>query len=215
MATRTFVIGVALVIGGCCLNNVFLENLIVGDKASGQLLTLLQFGFIAAMSCGPRVEKSSSIIGVQLKQTTAPLWWYLALTSIFWTLSVLNNMAYDYEISQPLHMVFRSSSLAVSLLLGFVFFKKRYNTAQVLGVAVVTVGIFATTFADASFSSACGPNGCSAASATQWVDFSAMSQRKWIGVAILTSGLFLSSLLGHLQSFGYEYWGKKDEHEAM
>jgi hypothetical protein len=37
MATRTFVTGVALVIGGCCLNNVFLENLIVADKGSGQV----------------------------------------------------------------------------------------------------------------------------------------------------------------------------------
>jgi hypothetical protein len=52
MVGRDFVMGVALVIGGCCLNNVFLENLILGDKASGQLLTLLQFVFISVMRFG-------------------------------------------------------------------------------------------------------------------------------------------------------------------
>jgi UDP-xylose/UDP-N-acetylglucosamine transporter B4 len=160
------------------------------------------------------VERGGSL-GVKLRPTHSPLWWYAALTSIFWTLSVLNNMAYDYEISQPLHMVFRSSSLAVSLLLGFLFFRKRYNVPQLLGVAVVTIGIFATTFADSKIATSCGPTGCSAASAAQWFDLAGMSSRKWVGVGILTSGLFLSSLLGHLQSFGYEYWKKKDEQEAM
>ena len=166
------------------------------------------------MSCGQRLERGGPL-GLRVRATHSPLWWYLALTSIFWTLSVLNNMAYDYEISQPLHMVFRSSSLAVSLLLGFLFFRKRYNVPQVVGVAIVTIGIFATTFADSSVATSCGPTGCSAASATQWLDLSGMSPRKLVGVAILTSGLFLSSLLGHMQSFGYEYWKKKDEQEAM
>lgn len=90
-----------------------------------------------------------------LKPTANPLWWYGLLTAvpgdarvllwllltpakIFWTLSVLNNMAYDFAISQPLHMVFRSSSLAVSLLLGVVAFRKSYGLLEVLGVCVVT-----------------------------------------------------------------------------
>jgi UDP-xylose/UDP-N-acetylglucosamine transporter B4 len=135
-------------------------------------------------------------------------------------------MAYDYEISQPLHMVFRSSSLAVSLLLGFTLFRKSYSSPQVLGVLIVTLGIFVTTFADtrpvplsqaasaASSSVACdGAIGCYAASMTQWLGFGA-SPRKLIGVGILLSGLFLSALLGHLQSLGYARW-KKDESEAI
>lgn len=131
---------------------------------------------------------------------------------------MLNNMAYDYQISQPLHMVFRSSSLAVSLLLGFVAFKKSYNRAQVLGVIVVTAGIFATTFADARID--CGPNGCSAVS---WWDLKGslaeiaggFSEKKMTGIFLMVSGLVLSSLLGHLQSWGYELFKKKDVDEAM
>ena len=219
---RSFLIGVSLVIGGCCLNNVFLENLVVADRASGQLLTLLQFAFIALLSVYERFERGPSGFP-RPRSTSLPLWWYLLLTSIFWTLSVLNNMAYDFQISQPLHMVFRSSSLAVSLLLGFFLFKKSYSWPQTLGVVIVTVGIFATTMADTSSSSSsapvvanatssgCGPNGCAGSA---WFSEFGISD-KAIGVAILTSGLFLSSLLGHLQSYGYEYWKRKDENEAM
>lgn len=140
---------------------------------------------------------------------------YILLTAIFWTLSVLNNMAYDYQISQPLHMVFRSSSLAVSLVLGFTVFKKTYNVAQVLGVAIVTAGIFVTTFADSKID--CGPNGCSAVSLWDFTNLVSwnFSDRKLIGIGLLLSGLVLSSLLGHLQSLGYELFKKKDVDEAM
>lgn len=148
----------------------------------------------------------------------APFFRYALLTAIFWTLSVLNNMAYDYQISQPLHMVFRSSSLAVSLILGFVVFRKSYNAAQVLGVVIVTAGIFVTTFADAKID--CGPNGCSAVSVWDFKNFfvdtlASFSQRKMIGIGLMLVGLFLSSLLGHLQSWGYELFKKKDVDEAM
>ncbi len=218
--SRQFGVGVALVIGGCCLNNVFLENLIVGDKKSGALLTLLQFVFIALMSF--REQTSPKMFGLPwFKPTDTPLWWYLLLTAIFFTLSVLNNMAYAFEISQPLHMVFRSSSLAVSLLLGFVLFRKTYTFPQVLGVVIVTAGIFVTTFADsrpmvasAAAAGCDGANGCSAAGASNWLGLVSISPQKMIGIGILLSGLFLSALLGHLQSLGYSYW-KKNENEAM
>ena len=208
---RNFLLGISLVIGGCCLNNVFLENIIIGDRASGQLLTLLQFVFIALMGLRDRFEKSNLFPGFRTKMPTTPLWWYVLLTSIFWTVSILNNMAYNFEISQPLHMVFRSSSLAVSLILGFLLFKKSYNRVQVVGVVIVTVGIFATTFAD-SKGFECGPQGCGAV-----FDFMAQlsDSRKVTGVGILTLGLLLSAFLGHLQSWGYEYFQKRDQDEAM
>lgn len=236
---KEFWIGVSLVLGACVLNNVFLENLIIGDRASGQLLTLLQFVFIAAMSVWGRFERVEnnlldgvsargkfSFFGFWAKKTASPVWWYLVLTAIFWSLSVMNNMAYNYDISQPLHMVFRSSSLAVSFLLGYLMFGKTYNVAETVGVIVVTVGIFLTTYADSAaasssfFSFQCGSQGClsSLIQSTRWFfsDFLVASgSRKLVGVALLTAALFLSGLLGHLQSWGYGYWKKRDENEAM
>jgi hypothetical protein len=61
-----------------------------------------------------------------LKQRVAPLWYWVVLTAIFFLLSVANNKAYAYNISMPVHMVFRASSLAASLIVGYFVFKKRY-----------------------------------------------------------------------------------------
>lgn len=75
-----------------------------------------------SLSLKDQVVRNAEPLGLPALKCGTPVWWYLLLTAIFWTLSVLNNMAYNFEISQPLHMVFRSSSLAVSLLLGFTLF---------------------------------------------------------------------------------------------
>lgn len=163
----------------------------------------------------PILEFSPSF---KLKPATVPLYWYLLLTAIFFTVSVLNNMAYNFEISQPLHMVFRSSSLAVSLFLGFFLFRKSYTKTQVLGVLIVTIGIFVTTYADTknTAGSDCGVAGCKSLVDRFWdMDFLDLDSRKLIGIGILTSGLFLSSLLGHMQSWGYDHWKKRDQNEAM
>jgi UDP-xylose/UDP-N-acetylglucosamine transporter B4 len=44
----------------------------------------------------------------------------------FFALSVVNNKALDFRISMPLHMIFRSSSLVTTLLVGVLFFSKKY-----------------------------------------------------------------------------------------
>lgn len=45
---------------------------------------------------------------------------------VFSLLSIMNNKALDYRISLPLHMIFRSSSLVSNLLVGALFFSKRF-----------------------------------------------------------------------------------------
>ncbi len=190
----SFWLGVLLVISGCCISNLFLENLLCADRGAGQLLTLLQFAFVAALSVHNRFEWRSS--RVTLRPLSVPILWYALLTAVFWTLSVLNGMAYDYNISIAFHMVFRSSSLAISLLLGATVFGKRYERTQVIGVILVTLGILIATAADAK------PMGSSIGS--------------WgVGLACMSLALFLSSLLGHLQTWGFERWKSKDVDEAM
>lgn len=51
---------------------------------------------------------------------------YLKQAGVFFLLSVANNVALNYKISMPLHMIFRSSSLVATLLLGRFFYGKRY-----------------------------------------------------------------------------------------
>lgn len=71
MVEGTFALGALLVLGGCCLNNVFLEHLIRGDRGAGPLLTLLQFAFIAAMSAAPRLQRHPT------RAQRGSRWWLL------------------------------------------------------------------------------------------------------------------------------------------
>ena len=128
------------------------------------------------------------------------------MTIIFFFVSFINNFAFNFNISQPLHMLFKSSSLITTFLMGFVIGKK-YNFFQGVGVSILTMGILITTFADAGMMKSDLMNGGSQ-----------MNQDKYgwwlIGISLLLFALILSTLLGLLQEFGYKKWGRC-QREAM
>jgi len=92
------------------------------DPGCGVLLTLCQFIFIASIGflSHIRFSKSSPYLFHQ-----APLTEYLKHTSLFFLISVLNNKAFDFGVSQPFHTVFRSGSLLVSFLVGSLLFSRK------------------------------------------------------------------------------------------
>ena len=120
-----------------------------GDPGAGPLLTLLQFVLITLLSlpnvvawevrvefrrCGNRAATCRVIqpcvrAPVQprrffLKKTVIPLKHYVLQAALFFSMSYLNNVAFEYHISQPVHMVVRSSNLVITCLLGLVLGKK-------------------------------------------------------------------------------------------
>lgn len=96
--------GIFLLIIGCFANNIFLELIIKIDPGCGPALTFCQFAFMVITLLPSNVNKS-------LK---TPLWFYFILTAMFFTVSFLNNLAFDYQISQPVHMVGLLSELTES-----------------------------------------------------------------------------------------------------
>ena len=60
-----------------------------------------------------------------MRPMVVPLRHYLGMTALFFTMSYLNNWAFAFNISQPLHMVFRSSALMVAYVIGALFLGKR------------------------------------------------------------------------------------------
>lgn len=96
---------------------------------------------------------------------------------VFFALSVTNNVALDYKISMPLHMIFRSSSLVSTLFIGQFIYRQKYarfifqsilasiiasiiswlltclccsyGFGKWFGCMLVSVGIFISTIADA------------------------------------------------------------------
>ncbi|GBG30546.1 UDP-xylose and UDP-N-acetylglucosamine transporter [Hondaea fermentalgiana] len=197
------------------------------DPGAGALVTLAQFAFVATLGLPDVLAWGRQ--GRLLKPRGIPLWFHAFITATFFTVSLLNNMALKYHIAMPLHMVFRASSLAASLLIGWAAFGKRYASHQVQGVLLVSAGILLATWADAQqkqamaadetspASDCCGDVGAlgnSAADAKDKVQGSTTLQgagvfQEWLfGLGLLTVALFASAALGHFQENGYKKWGK-------
>ena len=122
-------------------------------------------------------------------------------------MSYLNNAAFAYNISQPTHMLFRSSSLIASLLVGFCLGERygaavdtpptsayprlcRYSWRKALAVVGITVGVVVATLAEATM-------GDTASKAAECCDASTVSQPEnymatwWQGIIFLVLVIFL------------------------
>lgn len=122
------------------------------DASAGPLLTFLQYAGVsmlgvfgvlswkrpAASSSSSSKDGDAAAKPAQASSTTTttsffprlpaphiPLRFYALLVLVQGVMSVLNNLAFAYNISQPVHMVFRSSTLVVSFLMGSFFFGKQ------------------------------------------------------------------------------------------
>ncbi|RIA93857.1 UAA transporter [Glomus cerebriforme] len=190
--TNLIVIG-SLLFGGCCSNVIALELLVGEAPKSGNLFTFAQFLFISCEGLFYNLEFSSSSIP-HLKKRTVPVHRWLTMVVLFFTVSVLNNIALGYNISVPLHIIFRSGGLIVSLILGWAIVGKRYSIQQVISVIMVTLGVACATISSAKTKT---KEGINEGSMTDYV----------IGITILSIALVLSCFMGLYQEVTYEKYG--------
>ncbi|KAG0043515.1 golgi uridine diphosphate-N- acetylglucosamine transporter [Gryganskiella cystojenkinii] len=140
-----------------------------------------------------------------LKPRKIPLIRWMAIVIMFFSVSVLNNLALAYKISVPLHIIFRSGGLMVGMVLGMLLMKKRYSASQIFAVIVVTVGvIYATSSAKANTSPSkpATPGSGSGTEAVSTGDYA-------IGVFMLSIAMIVSSLMGLLQESTYQTYGSE------
>jgi len=228
------VLPTAIILAGCMTNNFVLEIIIKEEPGIGNLMTFLQFVGITIAAFFLQFERTpKTLLGISFKKRISPIMVYVFTTLVFFALSVINNKAFDFEISQPVHMVFRSSSLLSNLIFGL-FLSKKYTSNQVLGVIFVTVGITVLTLAEGAQKSksvassaciGCGnilenvtsaiPSGEVLHNATtagileMYTEMMTNPFIRWLcGIGMLTMALFLSSGLGHLQDWQYSKYGK-------
>jgi len=192
---------------GCSVNGITMEIILQYHTGCGIILTFMQTLFITVMS-------------IHLKKPTTPLWFYLLLTFIFWCVGLLNNIAFDYHITQPIHMIMRSSSLAASYIIGYLFFNQFIgdNKWRFLSVLVITLGIIITISSEfqlktTQFTTCSSDRLGRCNNNVESLDENArngdlMLSEWYIGVGILIITLSLSAFLGHLQQWGYKKWGK-------
>ncbi|KAM8719643.1 hypothetical protein ACLKA7_005815 [Drosophila subpalustris] len=180
---------------GCCSNVVFLELIIQIDPGAGNLITFLQFLFIALEG----LIFTSKFFTVKPKIAMRD---YVMLVVLFFGANVCNNYAFNFNIAMPLHMIFRSGSLMANMIMGIILLKKRYNLRQYSSVAMITAGIILCTLV--SSGNVKDNTHHSLKVATSYSDFF------WwcVGIALLAIALLVTAYMGIYQEVIYKRYGK-------
>ncbi|KAF8498485.1 UAA transporter [Russula emetica] len=179
-----------LVFGGCCSNALTLERVTSEYPKSGSLITFSQFLFISLHGLPKFIEFTRGPLNFpipRLRPRRLPLTSHLIQVALFYFVSLLNNLAFGYDIPMPVHIIFRSGGLVVSMLMGWLLSRKSYTISQVLSVLVVTVGVIMTTLSS------------NHRQGTVNASLGAPTSRYLMGIGILTLALILSGLLGVVQ----------------
>lgn len=83
-----------------------------------------------------------------LKPNQIPIYRWLVQILLFFSVSVLNNYAFGYNISVPVHIILRSGGSMTTLVIGYIW-GKRYSRTQVFSVLILTVGCVLAALGDA------------------------------------------------------------------
>ncbi|KAI8901995.1 UDP-xylose and UDP-N-acetylglucosamine transporter-like protein [Globomyces pollinis-pini] len=185
----------ALIFGGCCSNVFTLEVMVRVVPSSGNLITFAQFLFVAVEASLHQIKFQKSWWPFRLRDRVVPLKDWIIMVILFWSVSVLNNYALGFRISMPLHIIFRSGSLLVSMIIGYTFFNRRFSTRQVIGVLLVTFGVVISTYASRK------PTATHADTIPEDIPISEFI----MGICLLTLALVISCFLGQFQQHSAKY----------
>ncbi|XP_048478450.1 UDP-xylose and UDP-N-acetylglucosamine transporter [Plutella xylostella] len=192
-------LAISMVFVGCCSNVVFLELVVKEDPGAGNLVTFLQFLFIAVIGFCTVGKFGTAKRNIPFKQ-------YLLLVGFFWTSSVANNYAFDFNIAMPLHMIFRAGSLMANMAMGVWILKKQYPPLKYLAVFMISAGIAVCTIQSS------GDVKAQRETSTDAVEEERLKFIDWLwwclGIAILTFALFVSARMGIFQESLYSKYGK-------
>ncbi|KAL3900780.1 MAG: hypothetical protein SGCHY_001089 [Lobulomycetales sp.] len=160
------------------------------------LLTFLQFLAVTLVSLPLQIDYSRWA----LKRRSIPISTWCMFVVLFYSSTVMTNYALNFHIPMPLHIVFRSCGVCVTMLLGWLINGTRYPSSQVIGVLILSIGIIIATLASSSKDS----NSESSASSDYF-----------IGIFLLTLAVIASSILGLLQQIVYGRYGSHNWKEGL
>lgn len=197
ISLREWTVVVALIFGGCCSNVVALEKIVQVNPSSGTLITFVQFVCVAIEGYINFYDASAGF--PYLAKSHFPLTAWALPVLLFFAVSTLNNWAWAFDVSVPVHIVFRSGGTATTMLLGLLY-GKRYTTKQFAGVSLLTAGVLCATLSD--YFSKTTP---SDADNVSQITFDA----KFLGgIAVLSAGLVAGSLQGLVTESLYAAYGR-------
>ncbi|SPN97825.1 uncharacterized protein DNG_01337 [Cephalotrichum gorgonifer] len=182
----------SLIFGGCCSNVYALESIVKDEPEAGGLLTFVQFFFVAVTGYISQFDSSRPPFFV--KKNTVPLSRWIVNIVLFFSINLLNNHAFSYDISVPVHIILRSGGSITTILAGYLY-GKRYSRIQVVAVILLTLGVVTAAWSDAQ-SKASTPISSGA-------DRPAFST----GLAILLIAQVLSAIMGLYTEEIYKRYG--------
>lgn len=194
------IISTSLLFAGCCSDVVFLELLVTEDPGSGNIITFTRFLFIA-------LEGLIFTNQFGRRKPVVPVRKYVMLVLFVFITSVLNNLVLNFNISMPLHMIFRSGSLITSMMLGIIILKRRYPVSKYVSVIMITVGVATCTIESGKYIQKHPSEPVGKDSLYDLIIWC-------IGVVLMTLSLFMSARMGiYQESLSLEYG--KNPREAL
>lgn len=112
----------------------------------GGLLTFVQFVFVAAIGYISQFDSSRPPFFV--KKNTVPLSRWIVNIVLFFSINLLNNYAFGYDISVPVHIILRSGGSITTIAAGYLY-GKRFSKTQVVAVILLTLGVAIAAWSDA------------------------------------------------------------------
>ncbi|KAJ6016688.1 UDP-N-acetylglucosamine transporter yea4 [Penicillium sp. IBT 35674x] len=197
---------ISLIFGGCCANVFTLEAIIKEQSTAGPLITFAQFVLCAIFTLPHFLSFSAGPQNLFLCPRAIPLRSWLIYTAFFVSVNMLNNWAFAYKISVPLHIIIRSGGPVASMVVGYICNGRRYSRGQMLAVAMLTAGVVAAALADAQ---AKGQN----VEMTSDLDTAVMATT--IGFTILALAMVLSAFQGIYADRLYATYGRDHWKEAL
>ncbi|KAL1865484.1 AMP deaminase [Diaporthe australafricana] len=135
-----------LIFGGCCSNVFALEAIIQVEPASGTLLTFVQFLFVAVTGYISQFDETRPPLFIRPNKVPIRRW--LINIVLFFSINTLNNHAFSYDISVPVHIILRSGGSITTMIAGSIW-GKRYSRIQFTAVMLLTVGVITAAWSDA------------------------------------------------------------------
>ena len=108
-------------------NALTLERVTSEYPKSGSLITFCQFLLVSLHGVPKFIEFTRGPLNIpipRLRPRRLPLTSYLIQVALFYFVSLLNNLAFGYNIPMPVHIIFRSGGLVVSILMGWLLSRK-------------------------------------------------------------------------------------------
>lgn len=135
-----------LIFGGCCSNVFALEAIIKVEPNSGTLLTFVQFLFVAITGYFSQLDPNRPPL--YIKPNKVPIKRWAINIVLFFGINILNNYAFSFNISVPVHIILRSGGSITTMIAGYSY-GKRYSRIQVLAVILLTIGVIIAAWSDA------------------------------------------------------------------